>query len=413
MKKRLKAVLMGAATALFLMGCAQARTLVINMVPQQPGKQTGFETVVAAFEKAHPHIHVKVNNYANADEKIAIRNWLAADPPDIVYWYPGVRMLKFVKPKLFAPVTSIWTKLDLVHKLAPGVTQQLTYQGQQWGIPWAYYMWGMYYRKDIFAKYHLSVPKSWDEFLSDCAVLKKHGVTPIALGDQDLWPAAGWFDYLDMRTNGYKAHEALMKGKISYDAPSVQKVFHEWADLISHGYFTPNATSYRWQEAQNFMFTGKAAMSLIGSFVIPAIPPAMAKDIGFFQFPVINAKAGPGEDAPIDMFAIPSHAKNKPDAEKFLEFIENPVVQGKFAAAIGELPVVAHAPLPQNPLLRQQAAILASTPHFAQFYDRDNKSAMSKYGMKEFQRLLYDPGQVGTVIKRMAREEARIYHPAQ
>ncbi|OYV62782.1 MAG: hypothetical protein B7X01_01115, partial [Acidiphilium sp. 21-62-4] len=64
-------------------------------------------------------------------------------------------------------------------------------------------------------------------------------------------------------------------------------------------------------------------------------------------------------------------------------------------------------------LLRQQAAILASTPHFAQFYDRDNKSAMSKYGMKEFQRLLYDPAQVGTVIKRMASEEARIYHSAQ
>lgn len=92
MKKRLKAVLVGAAAALFMVGGAQARTLVINMVPQQPGKQTGFNKVVAAFEKAHPNIHIKVNNYANADEKIAIRNWLAADPPDIVYWYPGVRM---------------------------------------------------------------------------------------------------------------------------------------------------------------------------------------------------------------------------------------------------------------------------------------------------------------------------------
>ncbi|MGC9271159.1 ABC transporter substrate-binding protein [Acidiphilium sp.] len=409
MRKHYTVALLGTVAGILLSATASASTLTINMVPQQPGKQTGFDAVVAAFEKGNPDIHVKVNNYANADEKIAIRNWLAADPPDIVYWYPGVRMLKFVKPKLFAPVTSIWDKLDLSHKLAPGVTQQLTYDGQQWGVPWAYYMWGMYYRKDIFTKYHLTVPKTWKEFLVDCATLKQHGVTPIALGDQDLWPAAGWFDYLDMRTNGYKAHEKLMQGKISYDAPSVRKVFHEWADLISHGYFTPNATSYRWQEAQNFMFTGKAAMSLIGSFVIPAIPPDMKKNIGFFQFPVINSKAGPGEDAPIDMFAIPAQAKNKVDAIKFLEFIENPEIQGKFAAAIGELPVVANAPLPHNPLLRQQAAILASTPHFAQFYDRDNKSAMSKYGMKEFQRLLYDPRQVNTVIKRMAKKERQVY----
>lgn len=410
MRSRVLKTLLGAVAALAVAGAAQASNLVINSGLSQPADKAAFANLVAAFEKANPGVHVTVNVYGHEDEKTAIRNWLVADPPDLVYWYPGKRMLKFVRPKLFAPVTDVWNKIDLKKKVAPGVTEQLTYKGQQWGMPYAYYMWGMYYRKDIFAKYNLSVPKTWKEFLADCAVLKKHNITPIALGDQELWPAAGWFDYLDMRTNGYKAHEELMRGKIAYDAPSVQKVFHEWANLASHGYFTPNATSYRWQDAQGFLFSGKAAMFLIGSFMLPDVPKNLKKDIGFFPFPIINPKAGPAEDAPIDMMAMPSGAKNKANARKFMEFMAEPAVQGKFAAAIGELPVVTAAPLPADPLLQQQAKILASVPHFAQFYDRDNASAMAKYGMQQFQRLLYAPKNVAVVIKRITAEQKRVYH---
>jgi multiple sugar transport system substrate-binding protein len=416
MTHRFKKTLIGAVAALGLAASApapvmaQSGKLIINSGLSQPADKVAFQQMVDAFEKAHPNIHVTVNVYGHEDEKIAIRNWLVADPPDLVYWYPGVRMLKFVKPHLFAPVSAVWKQVGLQGKVAPGVTEQLTHGGQQWGMPYAYYMWGMYYRKDILAKYHIAVPKTWQEFLAACATLKKNGVTPIALGDQELWPAAGWFDYLDMRTNGYAAHEALMHGKISYAAPSVKKVFDEWANLAAKGYFTPNSTSYKWQDAQALLFNGKAAMFLIGSFMLPDIPANLQSKIGFFQFPVINPKAGPGEDAPIDMMAMPQGAKDKKNAEAFMAFMAQPDAQAKLDAAIGELPVLTSAEVAPNPLLAQQAKLLATVPHFAQFYDRDNESAMSKYGMQQFQRLLYDPKQVNAVVKSMAAEEARVYH---
>lgn len=409
MKRRLLTALAGIGAALLLGASAQASKLVINSGLSQPADKVAFQKMVDAFEKAHPGIKVTVNVFGHEEEKIAIRNWLVADPPDLVYWYPGVRMLKFVKPHLFAPVSNVWKALDLSKKVAPGVTEQLTYDGKQWGMPYAYYMWGMYYRKDIFKKYDLSVPKTWKEFLAVCAKLKSHGVVPIALGDQELWPAAGWFDYLDMRTNGFKAHEALMHGKISYAAPSVKKVFHEWADLAENGYFTPNATSYKWQDATRFLVQGKSAMLLIGSFALPEFPPKVAKDIGFFNFPVINAKAGPAEDAPIDMFAMPAKAKHKKNAELFLKFMARPKVQAKFAAAIGELPVLTGAAVAPQKLLKEQAKMLASVPHFAQFYDRDNEPEMAKFGMQQFQKLLYEPKHVNAVIHAMAAKEHQVY----
>ena len=401
--------LLGLAVSVCLMaqGRAQAKAsdLVINTGLSAPTDKAAFQATVDAFTKAHPDIHVTVNVFGHEEEKTAIRNWLATDPPDLVYWYPGVRMLTFVKPKLFAPVSDVWKSVGLQGKIAPGVTEQLTYDNKQWGMPYAYYMWGFYYRKDLFAKAGVAVPKTWAEFLSACAKLKQAGLTPIALGDQEKWPAAGWFDYLDMRTNGFAAHEALMHGQISYDSPGVRKVLSEWASLVKHGYFTPNSTSYRWQDAQRFMFNGKSAMMLIGSFIVPGIPPDMADKIGFFNFPVINPQAGPAEDAPIDMFSMPSGAKNQANAKLFLAFLAKDEPQSKLAAGLGELPVLKSAAVAPNALLQQQAAHLAKIPHFAQFFDRDTVPRMADAGMQQFQRLLYDPSEVKAIVGTLAEAE--------
>lgn len=410
----LRKFLLGAAGACALLGSAghaAASQLVINTGLSDPADKAAFQALVDDFEKANPGIDVKVNVFGHEEEKIAIRNWLVSDPPDLVYWYPGVRMQSFVKPHLFGEITDVWQQLGLADKVAPGVTEQMTYDGQRWGMPYAYYTWGMYYRKDIFAKYNLPVPQDWKTFLQDCAVLKSHHITPIALGDQEQWPAAGWFDYLDLRLNGFAAHEALMHGQISYDSPSVIKVLQTWADLVKKGYFTDNATSYKWQDAQRFLFNGKAAMFLIGSFMLPDIPKSEASEIGFFDFPVINPQAGPAEDAPIDMFAMPAHAPDPANAKLFMKFMAQPAEQAKFAAAIGELPVVKDAPIAPDPLLQQQAKMLAGVAHFSQFYDRDNDPEMASFGMQQFQRLLYYPKSVDAVAKALAAEELKIYGP--
>lgn len=82
----------------------------------------------------------------------------------------------------------------------PSATPAMTINDKQWGIPYTYYQWGIYYRKDIFDKLGLSEPKTWDEFLAVNAKLKANDIAPIAIGTKYLWTAAGWFDYLNMRT---------------------------------------------------------------------------------------------------------------------------------------------------------------------------------------------------------------------
>ena len=89
----------------------------------------------------------------------------------------------------------------------------MTIGGRQWGVPYTYYQWGVYYRKDIFEKLGIAVPKTFDEFVAACAKLKENGVTPITIGSKYLWTTAGVFDYLDLRVNGYEFHMDLTNGK--------------------------------------------------------------------------------------------------------------------------------------------------------------------------------------------------------
>ena len=44
-------------------------------------------------------------------------------------------------------------------------------------------------------------------------MLKKNGITPITIGTKFLWTAGGWFDYLNLRINGYQFHMDLTAGK--------------------------------------------------------------------------------------------------------------------------------------------------------------------------------------------------------
>ena len=61
----------------------------------------------------------------------------------------------------------------------------------------------MFYNKSVFSKAGINtMPRTWDEFLSLCAKLKSRGITPIALGSKNRWPAQFWFDYLILRTVG-------------------------------------------------------------------------------------------------------------------------------------------------------------------------------------------------------------------
>ena len=410
MYNKIKLTLISLLSVVLINSASFGRDLVITFDDMNPGPKAAFENAIAQFQKENPDINVIANNGDREEHKAAIRNFLIADAPDVTSWYPGNRMRPFVKAGLFEDVSDVWDANNFHEDLA-AIKPTMTIGGKQWGVPYSYYQWGVYYRKDIFDENGLSEPTNWAEFKEVCAKLKSKGIAPITIGTKYLWTAAGVFDYINLRTNGYKVHNDLTAGKIKYTDPRIRKTFEYWAELVNAGYFLENHSSMSWQDAVVPFANGEAAMYVMGNFSVDAYKNAglTYDQIDFFPFPEITPGVPRAEEAPADAFFIPTKAKNKSDAKKWLAFVARPDVQTEWNKTIGQLPINSKAKVADDKFIKQGFETLNSAAGLAQFYDRDAVAEMAAAGMEGFQEFMMKPERLDKILKRLDKIQAKVY----
>ena len=411
---KLKSAVAALALTSVFAGAAAARDLVINFDDLNPGPKKGFEDAVAKFKEENPDINVIVNINDREAHKTAIRNFLTADAPDVTSWYPGNRMAPFVEAGLFTPVTDLWQDNGFKEDLA-AIMPTMSRDGEIWGVPYSYYQWGIYYRKDIFDILELEEPQTWDELLAACGKMKEQGVTPFTIGTKFLWTAGGWFDYLNMRTNGYDFHMALTAGEVEWTDERVRATFENWATLIKMGAFIDDHQTYSWQEALPFMVNGEAAAYLMGNFAVAPLREAGLDDskLDFYQFPAINPDVELAEDAPTDTFHIPSNAANKEAAKEFLKFVVSANVQTEInnGENLGQLPVNASSSIDDDKFLNEGFEMLSSNSPggVAQFFDRDFPAEMAAEAMQGLQEFMVFPDNLDDILARLEKVRERVY----
>lgn len=134
----------------------------------------------------------------------------------------------------------------------------LTLDDAQWGVPYSYYHWGVYYREDMYAELGLTPAATWEEQKANCQAILDSGRKCYAIGTRFQWTAAGWFDYMRLHTHGFDFHMEFTNGEISWTDGRVGDIFANWRELIGMGAYIANHTSYSWQEALPFMVNGEA-----------------------------------------------------------------------------------------------------------------------------------------------------------
>ncbi len=400
------------ATTAFADGHQLSGDLKITSDMSNPAPRAVMEGLVTGFNELHPDLNIELTVVDRDAWKTQIRNALGANPPDVVNWYAANRMGPYVAAGLFEDISDMYANGDF-----PGldsVKGALTIDGKQYGVPYTYYQWGMYYREDIFKELGLTEPVTFDEELANCEKIVASGRACYAIGTKFLWTAGGWFDYMNMRTNGFDFHMQLARGEVEWTDPRVRESFANWRKLIDMGGFIPDHQSYSWQEALNFMVDGEATSYLMGNFAVAPMREAGLDDsqIDFYQFPLI-ADVPQGEDAPTDTFHIPSGAANKDAARAFLKYVTSAAVQTKINAgdALGQLPINAASSIDADEFLEQGFEMLSSNAKggVAQFFDRDFPAEMASVGMEGLQEFMVFPDNLDDILERLEEARQRIY----
>ena len=390
-----------------------ADTLTISADTSDPAPRAAFEQVVEAFRAEHPDIDVQLTIYDHERFKPAIRLFLMFDAPDVVTWYAGNRMRFFVDRGLFEDVSDVWEAHGLKETMAASLPS-MSVEGKQYGVPYTYYQWGVYYRKDIFDQHGIEVPQTWEAFLKACQTLKEAGLTPLAIGTKPLWPAAGWFDYLNLRSHGLAFHLQLTAGEVPYTDARVRQVFERWQQLVEPGYFIDDHVDLSWQDALQHVIDGQSAMTLIGNFAVPFFEQAGVVDnIDFFPFPTIDPSQARFEDAPIDTVHIPANAENKADARKFLAFIARADIQSAINRTLKQLPANNQAAISDDRFLAAGRELLNTAAGLAQFYDRDANPEMAQIGMLGMRKFMRESSRLEHILQRLEIERRRIYEIRQ
>lgn len=388
---------------------AQDKRVLKYNADYDPIPLAAMEALIADFEAANPDIDVQLNNFDHEGYKTAIRNFLTADAPDLANWYAGNRMAPFVKAGQFMDVTDVWEANGLGDSLA-SAKASMTIDGKQWGVPYTYYQWGIYYNKDAYKAAGVTEPKTWDEFVANCEKFKAAGIDCLTTGTKALWPAAGLFDYLSLRTNGYEWHMDLTAGKVAWTDPKVKDVFAQFAKV--QPYVTANHAAIDWQDAAALLVQGKAANYVMGNFAVGTFKEGgMTNDnLGFMVFPEITPGLPRAEEAPTDTIHIPAGAQNVDDAKKFLAYVASADAQTKLNAAIGQLPTNKNSTVAaDDPFISAGFQSLSSAYALAQFFDRDAPAEMAKAGMEGIQEFMVKPENLDAILERLEGVRQKVY----
>lgn len=377
-----------------------------------PAPRAVMEGLAAKFDEMHPDLTVNLTIVDREAWKTQIRNSLSANAPDVVNWYAANRMGPYVSAGLFEDVSDVWEDEALAGLAS--TKGAMTIDGKQWGVPYTYYQWGIYYREDIFKELGLSEPATFDEEMANCAKIIESGRKCYTIGSKFLWTAGGWFDYMNMRTNGFDFHMQLAQGEVEWTDERVRETFANWRKLIDMGAFVDDHQNYSWQEALPFMVKGEATAYLMGNFAVAPLREAGLTDdqLGFYQFPLI-ADVPQGEDAPTDTFHIPSGATNKDAARAFLKFVTSADVQSDINGGdkLGQLPVNSASTVADDKFIKKGFEMLSNNAKggVAQFFDRDFPAEMASAGMEGLQEFMVFPDNLDDILARLEDVRQRVY----
>ena len=328
-------------------------TLKITTWINPPAIQA-LNKIDAQFEKKYPNIKVKLLTATdvNGPYETLLQQSVNSGTADIVTAnMPFLPLPKTLTTQNSTPVQLWITKgafapLDgqsFMSDYQTAAKQAVSYQGKTYGLVSGSYQEGVFYNKDIFAKYNLTVPTTFTQFLADCATLKSHGVNPLYTALGQVGPVYLQFIYYEMMTDlwypkapGGNLATALMNGTAKWTDPAFIQGMTEEKQITQ--YLNPNFTGAPWQTMAGGDFAaGKYAMELDGSWDLSSLHSANPNlHLGYFPLPFSNNASDNQAYGQNDLtFYVLAHSQNQSAAMTWLSFFSSPSTYAEYVNTTG------------------------------------------------------------------------------
>jgi raffinose/stachyose/melibiose transport system substrate-binding protein len=324
--------------------------------------------IIAAFEEANPDVTIRQIVF---DDDIysatgLITQLQSNEVPDIYFQWAGFPLKRDVEAGFAMDLTEAmaggWGDRFIDSAFTPGAGT--TVDGRIYMVPLSIDVTNtIWYNVEIFDKYGLTPPETWDEFLTVITTLREAGETPIVTGNSELWPLGNWASHVAARVVPADAFDAAFRQEMTFTEAGFLRGLELMEELHQAGAFNRDMQGLGADAAMAAFFQGAGAMHPIGSWLIGLAADMADDDFEFGQFdtPLID----PDADAPGSvigtMTGLVVHARsaNADAAIEFLKFLSTPEMQVIWSEG-GSLSPVDGVEADIDPKLQEMADLLAN-----------------------------------------------------
>lgn len=323
---------------------AKQETLRIAMGSPGEGLIKVWETIGKEFEAQHPGMKVEFN-YQDDDtyQTIGLPNLLSGKKaPDLYFEWAGQRLQTRVTDGYAADITGQLESSGLKDMFAEGTFNGMVIDGKTYMIPTAGDVTNViFYNKKVFNDLGLQPPATWEEFLKVCETVKQAGITPLVIGNSDLWTAGNWVAHILSRVAGEDAYSEAMQLKQPFNSPDFAKAYGYVKELWDKGYINENITAASDSEADMLFLNGSGAMHPIGSWLAAtAVEETPDLELGYFNTPAMPDGKG-NQDSVIGVLngmVVNKNSKLIDEAIEFMKLYSSPESSKKLSDA-GAVPI--------------------------------------------------------------------------
>jgi raffinose/stachyose/melibiose transport system substrate-binding protein len=340
-------------------GSSDAKTLKLwHYEGPDSAMGVAWNEAIKEFEAKHPGVKVKFEEKGFEQiQKTAPMILNSSDAPDLMEYNKGNATAgQLSKQGLLTDLTAEATKRGWDKMLSPGVATTSQYDaggvmgsGKWYGVPnYAEYTM-VYYNKDLFKKYAIAEPKTFDELTAAMDKFVAKGVTPLAnsgaeyMAQQYLYQLAlskadrSWVDKYELYKGRTDFHDAAW----TYGATT-------FADWVKKGYISKNSTSTKAEDAGVSWIQGKAPILFSGSWWYGRFQSEAKFDWDTTLWPGSNLTLGSGGN----LWVVPKNAKNKDLAYDFIDITMSKKIQNLLGNK-GGIPVAADTSAITDPKSKQ------------------------------------------------------------
>lgn len=309
-----------------------------------------FQSAVKTFDAANPGVTIKVQNIQNEDYDGKLQTALQAgqgSAPDILFQRGGGKMQAMVQAGQLADISNSISS-DAKANISNGLFAMDQVDGKTYGVPLDMTPEGFWYSKDLFKKAGISgTPSTLDEFNADVTKLKAAGITPVALGGKDGWPAGHYYYLFAIRECSQSALNSAASS-LQFNDPCFLKAAQDLQTFNATNPWEKDPFNTSAQQGAGSsagqLANHKAAMELMGAWepgVVGSLTPDQKplKDLGYFPFP--SVPGGQGDQSAMmagsNAYSCSAWAP-QPACSNFLNFLATADQQKKYAVAFGAIP---------------------------------------------------------------------------